>query len=49
MWWVSALQYVLFLLGKAFMNVSDATFWLAKQTLRGIKKLNEFFDEAQDA
>lgn len=49
MWWVSALQYVLFLLGKAFMHVSDATFWLAKQTLRGIKKLNEFFDEAPDA
>ena len=26
-----------------------AMFWLARQTLRGIERLNEFVDEAPDA
>lgn len=49
MWWVFALQGILLLLGKAFMRCSDAMFWLARQTLRGIERLNEFVDDAPDA
>lgn len=49
MWWVLAFHWILLQLGNAFVRCSRSMLWLARQTLRGIERLNEFVDEAPDA